>query len=188
MVHRDLKSQNFLVTEHLAVKICDFGLARSQEDCKLIKQAAGTVPALFAAGSSHYVCAVPACCACPPQPAYMAPELWNGSAPVTKASDVYAFGILLAEIWSEPARFIAPVSWLMGWLRAVRGAFREKEVPWDGIQAAEIKAGVLGGTRPAISKGCPVPVAALIQKCWAKDPTARPTMAKVNEVLDELKA
>ena len=52
IVHRDLKSHNILIDEHLNIKVCDFGLARFKADLnKGTMQYSGT-------------------------PAYMAPELF----------------------------------------------------------------------------------------------------------------
>jgi sterile alpha motif and leucine zipper-containing kinase AZK len=77
IVHRDIKSHNFLLDEHLKVKLCDFGLARQLNSFSDQKEAE--------------VCGTPA---------YMAPEIWNKQQP-SIYSDVYACGIILNEIWTR---------------------------------------------------------------------------------------
>jgi len=138
VVHRDIKSHNFLVSENLTVKLCDFGLARkeSQVNC----EPAGTA-------------------------AYLSPELWQGQA-ASKSSDIFAFGVLLWEIWA-------------------------KEVPFDGLDASDIKARCLANTRPPISRihsgggagGCPNPILQLIKQCWSAMASDRPTIERAWSVL-----
>ena len=74
IIHRDLKSGNIILCKNedgsRRVVITDFGLAGAQ-----------TLPTDEIAGT----------------PAYMAPELWRGE-PQSKASDVYALGVILYEL------------------------------------------------------------------------------------------
>jgi serine/threonine-protein kinase len=79
VIHGDLKSNNVILTsgpdQSLRAVITDFGLARgvgSQQRTTESGKRAGT-------------------------PAYMAPELLNGQ-PVTFATDIYALGVVLAEL------------------------------------------------------------------------------------------
>lgn len=75
IVHRDLKSENILLTENYTVKICDFGMARLKLHSTHIETQhanAGT-------------------------PAWMAPEVLRGEHFDEKA-DVYSFSIILWEI------------------------------------------------------------------------------------------
>ena len=65
-----------MVDEHLRIKLCDFGIAKIRKDQQ--NYSTKTV--------STYQ--------------YMAPETINGSV-YTPKSDVYAFGILLWEIWTR---------------------------------------------------------------------------------------
>jgi Protein tyrosine and serine/threonine kinase/Mixed lineage kinase domain-like N-terminal domain len=75
-IHRDIKSLNILMDEELHVKLCDFGLSRFDNLQSMMTTAAG-------AGT----------------PQYMAPEVWHKRA-VSPSADVYAFGVLLFEIFS----------------------------------------------------------------------------------------
>lgn len=75
IVHRDIKSHNFLVDEYLNVKLCDFGLARNRS--KLNQgpmQFSGT-------------------------PVYMAQELFQKKS-YDESVDIFAVGTLLFEIYS----------------------------------------------------------------------------------------
>jgi serine/threonine protein kinase len=69
-------------------------------------------------------------------------------------SDVYSFGILL---WEMTAR----------------------QVPFDGLPVSTIREKVLAGDRPPVGLSVNGKVAFLMRACWASEPSARPTMAKV---------
>lgn len=72
MVHRDIKSQNVLLSPKLDVKLCDFGLARMRSELLTgTMQFAGT-------------------------PNYMAPEIFRNQK-YTENVDVFAFGTMLWE-------------------------------------------------------------------------------------------
>jgi len=74
MLHRDLKTKNLLVDEHMRVKVCDFGFARtidnSAENIYMTKTGTGL---------------------------WMAPEMYMGK-PYSSKADVFSFGVILREI------------------------------------------------------------------------------------------
>lgn len=74
IVHRDFKPDNVLIGSDGRARVADFGLSR------LVAPGAGLVRIAETGGT----------------PAYMAPELWDGTA-ATMASDVYAFCVALVE-------------------------------------------------------------------------------------------
>jgi len=91
-------------------------------------------------------------------PNYMAPELL-GDAPFSKAVDVYAFGVVLWELFA-------------------------RKVPFMGWRPADIKEQVLAGDRPPIPKfEWPEMVVSLIRRCWDQDPDKRPPITAVVEEL-----
>ena len=85
--------------------------------------------------------------------AYKAPECFEDE-PFTTASEVYAFAICAWEVVTA-------------------------EVPWKDYSAAQLmRAMVMEKERPSLPaevKGAPS--GAMIERCWAQDPVARPTFA-----------
>lgn len=72
IIHRDLKSLNFLVDEHFIIKVCDFGASRVKADQAATMTTIGT-------------------------PAWTAPEVLQGLE-YTEKADVYSFGVVLWEV------------------------------------------------------------------------------------------
>ena len=91
-------------------------------------------------------------------PAYMAPELLENK-PFNKSVDVYAFGILLNELFVS-------------------------EIPFVGLDIPRIRERVVNGERPYVAT-YRIPPAALrlAEHCWHQAPSSRPDMG---EVVDEL--
>ena len=82
VIHRDLKPSNVLITANgNNVKIIDFGLSDS-DDYAILKQSAGTLK-------------------------YMAPEQRTQDGKMDARTDIYAFGLLLLEIFPHRYRRIA---------------------------------------------------------------------------------
>jgi Protein kinase domain len=134
VVHRDIKTHNCLLDQYFQLKLCDFGLAAyvsSESDADGSRALQGTPP-------------------------YIAPEVWNGEK-YTPAADMYAFGILLWEIF-------------------------HRDVPFDGREVARIRSTVVDGERPHLGNAIPNCSASLsnvlidlIPSCWHADPNQRPT-------------
>eukprot|EP00163_Fabomonas_tropica_P012112 TRINITY_DN2330_c0_g1_i1.p1 TRINITY_DN2330_c0_g1~~TRINITY_DN2330_c0_g1_i1.p1 ORF type:complete len:207 (+),score=30.59 TRINITY_DN2330_c0_g1_i1:272-892(+) len=72
IIHRDLKSMNFLVDENYRIKVADFGLAKVRTFSRTVRSVAGT-----------YM--------------WMAPETMEGK-PYDEKVDVYSFGLVIWEL------------------------------------------------------------------------------------------
>lgn len=91
-------------------------------------------------------------------PHWMSPELLGGSSTYNEKVDVYAYGIVLWEI-------------LTG------------ELPYDELEPSMIIGQVLlHDARPNIPSNAPPEFRSLIEKCWARDPTHRPSFDKVVKI------
>ncbi|CAI2201687.1 6175_t:CDS:1, partial [Funneliformis geosporum] len=91
---------------------------------------------------------------------YLAPEVLH-SKRFSKASDIYAFGIMMNEIISGFPPF--------------------NNVAHDSELAAEI----CRGTRPEIPEHTPSLLTELIKRCWEKKPIDRPSAKELNELLTQ---
>jgi len=142
IVHGDMKADNCLLADDLSVRICDFGMSEVKNRSKTMTAAS--------TGSGSTAITV----------AWSAPELFRAK-PKSYASDVYALGLTLWEIY-------------------------ERAIPFSGMPEAAIVNQVLSGERPEIGEKLPKAVERLVKSCWSEDPKARPTSGKVAYILTDL--
>ena len=158
VAHCDLKALNVLVGSvepgGFCARVTDFGSAVSLQDA-----ANGSGPS----GAEARALRIESTLSC------MAPELLlrgaePGAEPDLKAADVYAFGVLLAELWSE--RYVHPFEDRIG--KDTAGyKYRICCERWRPKPPAR--------ARPAIQQ--------LMQRCWAHEPNDRPTFDQISDLV-----
>eukprot|EP00980_Cylindrotheca_fusiformis_P006882 scaffold1442_cov128-Cylindrotheca_fusiformis.AAC.3 len=129
VVHCDIKSANILVDSRFRAKVADFGLSHDT----YVNGITGTAY-------------------------WMAPELLRGESGNTTASDVYAFGIFLYEIYS-------------------------RRDPYDGedpTAVLHLVADKLVQKRPPIPQHMPAQIQSLMQDCIQDDASMRPTFQEID--------
>ncbi|MCX6486102.1 MAG: PASTA domain-containing protein [Rhodoluna sp.] len=123
IIHRDIKPENILLSNEGRIKLSDFGLARNVDTRTEASELLGTV-------------------------GYMAPELVTGGA-ATKASDVYACGIMLYEMLTGTRPFVGEQSMQVAYQHA------NSRVPVPSLANPELSPGldrlVLMATEPKAS-------------------------------------
>ncbi|KAF7985810.1 hypothetical protein HWV62_461 [Athelia sp. TMB] len=138
IVHSDLKSMNVLVSANERAFLADFGIAKSVDT--------GTYKQTTELNGTLY---------------WMAPELFteneSSSAHATKASDIFAFGLVCYEMFSGLTPFDGVVS--IGFPPSYRG--KRPPFPGDGT--------------PAEARGLHPYIWEHIEECWAQDPNDRPS-------------
>ncbi len=148
VVHRDLKPENIMIDADGAVRVLDFGLARSNEDPD-----AGAGPAFERddAAAERAVATLTRTRHLMGTPRYMSPEQARCE-PATAASDMYSFGLVLQELWSghPPYEPETPVPTLL------------RRAMWGDVNRAP---------------GLPAAVSSLLDGLLDLDPGARPTAA-----------
>ena len=123
ILHRDIKPANVFIEKSGRAKLLDFGIARDD--------GAGVTMASLEGGT----------------PGYLAPEQLQG-APASVRSDVYAFGVLLFELFSGQRLYRGPVA-------QVLYAVAHQPVPLELIEA------------------CPSALVDVVRQCTAKDAAQR---------------
>ncbi|XP_062518847.1 dual specificity protein kinase shkA-like [Corticium candelabrum] len=161
-IHRDLKSDNLLVSKDWIVKVADFGLGRDvtgnvtrngqkmrrrrpsdQEYISLLPKRNGLSYA--GVGTERW----------------RAPEL-SLREPYDTAVDVYSFGIVLWEIWT-------------------------RELPFDQYRFDyQVSDAVLRKERPEIPRDCPQSLAMIMKNCWSPRPSDRLSFGQVISQLEYL--
>ena len=163
--------------------MADFGIAKSRDDCvttgvEAILATNGTTGVITGGGAAG-------------TPAWMAPELFRDAPVAGEASDAYSFGVVLWECLT------GKTPW--GWLRdpvqivfavAVEGkrlpfpleGERKSEDAEDAKTPAEKKKNAAAETEKSVF------FRALLERCWAEDPRARPGFEEIGEVLRGLRA
>lgn len=148
IIHHSFSSTNVLLDDSFNAKVSDYGLESVRAAAAKKNQAI----------SMQCV-------------AWTAPEVAEPGAKQTAASNVYAFGILLWELWTRRIPF--------------EDGERERAFVFDAAKQVQIMKDVANGARPTIELEMPEPYVKLMQMCWDQDPDKRPTF---RVILDRLKS
>ena len=110
----------------------------------------------------------------------MDPCLFDLSASIRTASDVYSFGIMAWQVLSGLKPYMVEIT---------------AAAPASALEAATLLKALVGGPRgmrppvaALVEHGVPPAVVALVEACWAPSQTDRPAMAVVERVLEEASA
>ncbi|XP_048476112.1 muscle, skeletal receptor tyrosine protein kinase-like [Rhincodon typus] len=138
-VHRDLATRNCLVGENLVVKIADFGLSRNIYSADYYK--------------ANENDAIPI--------RWMPPEsiFFNR---YTTESDVWAYGVVLWEIFSSGMQ------------------------PYYGMAHEEVIYYVRDGNILSCPENCPPELYNLMRLCWSNMPSDRPSFASIHRILERM--
>lgn len=137
-IHRDLAARNCLVSSDNVVKVADFGLARYVLDDEYTSS-----------GGTKF-------------PIKWAPPEVLGYTRFSSKSDVWAYGVLMWEI------------------------FTCGKMPYGRATNAEVVEHVQRGQRLEKPRACPRPVYITMRTCWEKHPDDRPSFRVLKQKLENL--
>ena len=130
ILHRDIKPQNLLVNREWKCKVADFGISTTKD------------------ASSHTVIGTPI---------YMAPEIFNEH-PYTEKVDVYAFSIVLYELYTGRRPYSSP--------------------ELDNLPQSQLLLQICNGLRPDSSE-LPSTLHQLLEDCWNPSAKLRPSFKEI---------
>ena len=140
IIHRDVAARNILISQQLICKISDFGLAQKVSGSTYKESSRTQFPLKW-----------------------MAPEAIRQRLFSFK-SDVWAFGILLHEMFTHGA------------------------LPYPGIQNSDVAQLVKAGYRMPCPRGCPPDIYEIMQNCWKENPEERPNFSAIKTSLMPVKS
>ncbi|KAF7360945.1 Kinase-like protein [Mycena sanguinolenta] len=178
VVHGDLCARNILIDEQGRPQLTDFGLTKLV-DPENVSSSDAAEPR----GSTRW----------------MAPELFENSSPPTTASDIWAFGCVACEIWTEGQKPWSHIDSDMGVISALiklgertpsslESDFRDELSAGPSSRRSDRKHPYL--ERPVDRQGNQMPSGLweLVRWCWNENSTDRPTGTVVTEMLAEVRA
>ncbi|VDM39358.1 unnamed protein product [Toxocara canis] len=136
-IHRDLAARNCLIGARGNIKISDFGLSKAAAELQGLK---------FDSKMHMPV-------------RWMAPETLRRHPRFSVKSDVWAFGVLLYEI------------------------FNQGEKPWPEVDFCKIVRSIRRCNMPDPPRGTPSSISKLMAVCWAANPMKRPGFSRLCNVL-----
>eukprot|EP01089_Gocevia_fonbrunei_P015370 TRINITY_DN4485_c0_g1_i1.p1 TRINITY_DN4485_c0_g1~~TRINITY_DN4485_c0_g1_i1.p1 ORF type:complete len:353 (+),score=63.44 TRINITY_DN4485_c0_g1_i1:113-1171(+) len=143
IVHRDLKSLNFLVTGDDQIKLCDFGLSRQTEEGSLDGGSViNTMKTLHSCRGTY---------------CYTAPEVYQ-SQKYTDKADVFSLAIILWELLVRTMKGV------------YERPYSDQNFTADFQVLIGVSN---KGIRPRLPPGTPARIEALLKQCWETDPTKR---------------
>jgi ephrin-A len=156
VVHRDLAARNVLIDSRKSARVSDFGMARNQNSGKITHLSEGATEresayAVYSTTSMDVQVPV----------RWTAPEVFE-SMRFTTSSDVWAFGMLMVEVYTDGKR------------------------PFRGLPNAAIFGAVMTGTRPERPEICPPAVYTIMQQCWILESTRRPSFESISSHMHKL--
>jgi len=134
LVHRDLAARNVLVDSSFRCKVSDFGHARNVGEEEYYEATSGRIAVRW-----------------------VAPECITNRK-YSEKSDVWSFGVLMWEIWTNAAE------------------------PYGQWTNEQVWLEVSNGYRLPEPEGCPPHLHTLMRQCWAQDSHSRPTFAALRDL------
>lgn len=98
----------------------------------------------------------------------------------TPSSDVYSFGMAMLEVRHE-FHISDRWSYLSDQILTGKAPFEKKD------HDLKVYTFVAAGKRPDIPSFLPINIGSLIQKCWAQNPTHRPSAREVSQTLNSVR-